>query len=307
LTFSLSDIEFGVDELLEMKFEDHPLPFLTRDDVFFEGSSTILAAREKVGKSTLMRHVVYTWAAEGHRVLYLSEEWRRAWRRQAEELAFESGGGWLRVVEALGQDPAKLLDRAVRGSENVVVIDTLTWLLGVSLGNRDEIVDAIRPWLQLCRAGKTLIMLGHLTKRGSEIGGSYALAAAVDTLIKLRGVDGQDDLRVIEVRSRWLADSPVRFSVRKQGSTFTVEDVPGELQLTATQEEILVVLDVDPAKAKTVEDLMALTGFKESRTKTGLRQLVDLQLIRDVSGNAGGTGGRGNAAKYIAIEEEPEA
>lgn len=305
LHLSLPGVEFSVDELLAMEFSDRPLPFLTRDDVIFEGASHLLAAREKVGKSTLARHCAYTWASDGRQVLYVSEEWRRSWRKQATELGFEVGTGSYQIVEGLGRAPHDLLDRARRGSEDIVILDTATWLLGISLGSRDQVVAGLTPWLELCRRGKTLLLLSHLTKSGEAIGGSYALAAGVDTVIRYTEVENENDLRLVEVRSRLLADSPLQFAIRKIGPTFAVEDVPGELTLTAAQQEVFLVLSTDPAQARTWQQVAEATGFKEGKVRKLLRELVSLGLARDITGSQ--VGGRGNSARYVAVEEEEQS
>jgi AAA domain len=295
------DREYSLDQLLAMQFNDQPLAFLTRNDVIFKGSSTLLAAREKVGKSTLLRHLSYQWAVEGVKVLYITEEWRRSWRKQADELAFQPGVGYFRIVEGMGRSAEELLDRARRGPEDIIVLDTLTWLLGISLGNRDQVIEGIRPWLMLPRLDKTLILLSHLTKKGDEIGGSYALGAGVDTLIWYREV--VEDLRSVDVRSRFLGN-PIKFAVRKVKANFSVEDVPGELTLTTAQAEVLAVLPVDPTEAKTVEEVVSATGYKEGKVRVTLHYLVDLGLARDIANQAGTAGGRGHAARYVAVEEE---
>jgi hypothetical protein len=292
--------EFSTDEILDMQFVDRPLPFLTRDDVVFEGTSTLLAAREKGGKSTLIRYLSHAWVTDGRSVLYLSEEWRRVWRRQLEALGVEKGAGHFQVIESLGKSPQELLNRAAGGPETIVIVDTVTWLLGISLANRDQVVEGLTPWVQLCGAGKTLILLAHLTKRG-EIEGSHAFGAGVETLVVYRGVDGQDDLRTVEVRSRMLADSQPPFAIRKSGSTFSVEDVPHELTLTNPQAEVLEVLPTDPAQAKSWEEVAAATGFKEGKTRKALRDLVNLRLVEEITGTPGG---RGNVARYVALEQE---
>jgi len=292
--------EFSVDDLFGMTFEDRPLPVLGRDDVIFEGTSTLLAAREKGGKSTLVRHLCHNWVLDGHRVLYLSEEWRRVWRRQLEPLGIEKGGGHFQIVEALGQEPDKLRRRAAHGSEDIVVLDTVTWLLGISLASRDQVVEGLKPWVTLCASGKTLILLAHLTKKG-ELEGSHAFGAGVDTLITY--VEAGDDLRIVDRKSRMLAETPPPFAVRKTGSTFSIEDAPNELTLTTAQAEVLEILPTHPNEALTWEKVSERTGFKEAKTRKVLHDLVDHGLARDITGHLG-TGGRGHAARYVAVEVE---
>jgi predicted ATP-dependent serine protease len=191
--------EHAVDDILEMTFADKGLSFLGREDVVFQGTSTLIAAREKGGKSTLARHLAHAWVIEGQKVLYISEEFVRVWKRQLEAFGMEKGSGYFQVIQGLGQDPEELLRRATYGPEDIVILDTATWLLGISLGNRDQVIEGLRPWVSLCSTGKSVVILGHLTKR-DEIAGSHAFAAGVDTVITYREAR-ETDLRVVEVKS----------------------------------------------------------------------------------------------------------
>jgi hypothetical protein len=295
--------EFSAGEVLAMHFDESGLPFLGRDDVIFNGTSTLIAAREKGGKSTLVRRLAHSWVLEGHRVLYLSEEFERVWRKQLEALGIE-GDGHFQIVPALGRSPEELLGRA-RGPEDIVIVDTATWLLGISLGNRDQVVEALRPWISLCRTGKSVVILGHLTKR-DEIAGSHVFAAGLDTVITYREGGDDTDIRIVETRSRMHADTQRPFAVRKTGSTFSIEDVPNEYTLSRAQAEALEVLPTEPTQAMTWEDVAARCAWKEGKTRRILHELIDLKLARDITGSLG-SGGRGNAARYVAVEADPES
>lgn len=292
--------ELSTDEILDLDFVDRPLDFLGRNDVIFEASSNVLAAREKGGKSTLACHLCHGWVVEGRPVLCLSEEWRRGWRWRLEALGIPKGVGHFQVIEGLDKTPQELLQRARRGIEDIVVVDTATWLLGISLANRDEVVKGLKPWVSLTQLGKTVILLAHVTKRG-DLAGSHAFGAGVDTILTLEKVAGDPDLRTVKVQGRRLLDA---FAIRKTGTTFSLEDLPHEQILTPAQAEVLEVLSTDPTAALTWEEVAAKTGFKEGKTRKILRELVEFQLARDITGSLG-SGGRGNAARYILVEDEP--
>src|SRR5438105_416395 len=91
--------ELSVDEILGLTFTDRPLDFLGRPDVIAEATSTVIAAREKGGKSTLTRHLCHGWVTDGFKVLYFTEEFRRMWQRQLEALEIPKGIGHFQVVE----------------------------------------------------------------------------------------------------------------------------------------------------------------------------------------------------------------
>lgn len=301
--FSPLPDEWSTDQLLGLEFNDRGLPFLGREDVIFEGTSTLLAAAEKAGKSTLLRHLAHTWATEGHGILWLSEEFARVWQKQLGALGIEEGCGHFQVIEAMSQDPERLLERAARGPEDVVIVDTVTYLFDISLSNRDQVVSGIRPWVNLCRNGKTLVLLGHLTKKGL-VAGSHAFGAGVDTILLYR--DAGDDLRIVEAKSRLQSDRQEPFAVRKTGATFSIEPVPHEVEATGPQKEVYLCLPTAEAEAMTLAECMKSTGFKEGHTRKLLHELTEMGFVRDVSGNSGtaGAGGKGRPARYVQVENE---
>jgi hypothetical protein len=299
----LEEGEYPAEEIMDMAFDDRPLSFLGRTDVIQFGTSTLFAAREKVGKSSLMRHLCQTWAADGLPVLYISEEWRRVWHRQLHLMGFQRGAGHFRVIEGIGRSPWDLLYRAKRGPEQIVVVDTVTFVLDLHLNNRDEVIKVLKQWTSLCSTGKTVILLAHLNKRG-EIAGSHVFGAGVDTKIIYREVEGTKYLRTVDVEGRHLAATPEPFAVRKTGSVFTIEEVPDEVSLTLDQAKVRELLPADVDEAMDWAQIAYATGFKEGKTRTILHQLVGLGFARDVTGNLGASGGRGHSAKYVAVEEE---
>jgi predicted ATP-dependent serine protease len=238
-------------------------------------------------------------------VLYLSEEWRRVWHTQLEALGFQRNAGHFQVIEGMDVHPFHLLSRARRGSEEIVVVDTVTWLMGLNLNNRDEVVKELKQWTAMCSDGKTLLLLAHLNKRG-EVAGSHAFGAGVDTVITYRDVEGWRDLRMVDLRSRMLAETPEPFAIRKTGAVFTIEEIPNELLLSQAQAQVRAVLPTDPDEALTWEEIAARTGFKEGKTRTILHHLVELGLARDTTGHLG-AGGRGNAARYVGVPDQEEA
>lgn len=300
------ETEYSLGAIRSLSFEDRPLPCLTRDDVFSIGASHLLSAAPKTGKSTIVSYLCRDWADE-HGILYFSEEFERVWHKRAIEFELEAEDDKFTIIPALGISTQRLLQRARNGPEDIVIVDTTRALLGIkSLGNSDEVVHKLRPWLQLCQSGKTLILLHHMlikanTRRfGVAVAGGHGLLGAVDTVIQYTELD--DSLRLCEVRSR-LQSEHVVFVVRKTGPLFTVEDAPHELTLTESEQEVWACLDVQ--QARTLPELMEATGFAEAKTRRIVLDLARKGLARDISDNPG-HGGRGMRSQWVAVQGDDE-
>lgn len=300
--------EYSLDQLLAMEFVDRPLSLFTRDDVFQEGVSHLLAGAPKVGKSSLMRRASVDWAVEDHKILYFSEEFERVWNKQAIELGFTYGIEGLTVVPALGIPPSTLLKRAIEGPEDIIIVDTVRALLRIqSLINSDETVQKLRPWLQLCQTGKTLIMLHHMlikstNKRfGAGVAGGHGLLGAFDAIVQYGEKESDSSRRLVEVRSR-LASEHVKFDVVKNGHIWTVEEVSDEITLTDPQLQVWSVLP-DDGDGLEISEICEKTKFHESKVRHALGDLTKMGLAKDTTGNAS-KGGRGMRTKWIAIESE---
>jgi hypothetical protein len=289
--------EVSFNSILDLKFADEePLPFLTRNDVIFLGTSTIVTAEAKTGKSTLFNTLAYNWAVDGHKVLYLTEEYPRSWGFRTKYLDFdkiEDGEGSFTVVHP-GNSPASLLARAVRGPENIVIVDSMTNLLGVS-NAPGQTLEIISPWIRLMQHyGKTLILLHH-TNMSGKMAGSYTLKAAVDTLVDYNIDTG---LRKVSVTSRMIPE-PVSFLVVKDGNTLGVQEVKGEMTLTEPQ--AIVYGTLDTMTPLSVDDLMLATTFPEGKVRKILKALVKKGLAQDHSstGNV-----KGEPGEWVSLEEE---
>lgn len=289
--------EVTYDSILKLKFaQDEPLPMLTRNDVFFKGTTTILTAEAKTGKSTLMQGVAHQWAADGHKVLYFTEEYPRSWafRSKYLELGEVGDAGTFTVVHPSGASSSDMLIRAVRGPEQIVIVDSMTNLLGLTT-HGSAVLDILTPWIRLMQAhGKTLILLHH-TNTSGKMAGSYTLKAAVDTLVDYEHYEG---MRKMSVTSRMIPE-PTSFLVVRDGNMLTIQEAPGTMTLTDTQAQVYAVLDTMTAMA--IEDIMDATTFAEGKIRRALRTLVKKKLVKDLSstGNV-----KGEAGEWVSVEDE---
>lgn len=196
------------------------------------GGVTLLSALWKVGKTTLMAHVLRAFATTGEflgrpirasRVLYISEEGIQHWvrRRDAMGLGDHIGfsiqpfatkpgmAGWVAFVESVRK-------AIIEFGFDLVIIDTLAKLWPVVHENDAGEVDAaLMPLQTLTKAGAGVLVIHHLRKGGSEeytgSRGSGALSAFPDIVVELTRFDpsaSKDRKRKLRAKGRYGEETP---------------------------------------------------------------------------------------------------
>lgn len=168
------------------------VPYLVLD-----GRVTLLAAREKAGKSTLLGQAVATLSRGGHflgqpcgpgRVIWyaIDEAAPDAVRR----LSQCGAEGDMVVIQSQKPTPEHLRHHINEFKPALVVIDTLTELLTGRLQSDRDAMDmnrALGPYMDVFRDTKTAaVLVHHATKDGREYRGSGQLGAKVDVIAMLR-------------------------------------------------------------------------------------------------------------------------
>lgn len=191
------------------------------------GAVALLSALWKVGKTTLLSHLLRACGAGGEflgrpikacKVLYVSEEGERHWVRRRDSLGLTDNVGF--YLQPFGARPnaatwgefVKQLaaDVATHGFD-LVVFDTLAKLWPVQDENGAGEVDAaLMPLWDVTKAGAGVLLIHHLRKSGgSEYTGSRgsgALSAFADILIELTrfdAADPKDKKRVLRAKGRY--------------------------------------------------------------------------------------------------------
>ena len=161
------------------------------------GCSSLLSAREKTGKSTLVGQAAAALSVGGTFLGGSLTPGRTLWYAIDEPL-----GDSVRRFQQYGGDPDRLLLQPERPSAadlhaeieatgaSLVVIDTLAELWsGLIESDRDAgaVATFLRPYIRVIRETQAaLIVLHHTTKLGTEYRGSVQLGASVDTVLTLR-------------------------------------------------------------------------------------------------------------------------
>lgn len=190
------------------------------------GLKTLLAAREKAGKSTfaLAGAAAATRGGEflgqptePQRVLWLTEESLQIAVQRAE--AMQADHDRL-IIVPMGLNPRDQLQQAVeRWSPQIVVVDTLYRFAGVEDEN-----DAV-AWMpillqfdEITRAGIALLILAHANK--TEKGGyrgSSAIGGFVDAILEMKNPSEGDTTRKYAGRGRLSYGKPFTVQMLKDG------------------------------------------------------------------------------------------
>jgi hypothetical protein len=211
--------------------------------IALSGRSTLLAAREKTGKSTLLAQAVAALTTGGS---FLKRDLNRTivlWYCLDEPIA-----DCVRRFERLGGDPDSLVISTERptavemraeadaAGAYLVVVDTLTELwrgMIRSEKDADDVAGFLDPYIRLLRESNiSLIFSHHTPKSGNDYRGSGAIGAKVDVILLLRRpstasraedsneTDGEaeidDGQRILEGRGRGLPHFIHRLSFAEQ-------------------------------------------------------------------------------------------
>lgn len=177
----------------------------------WRGRVTLLAAREKLGKSTLAAAGAAavsqggTFLGEptpiGRVLLVALEEHRGDVARRLTR--FGAAPSRTFVLERT-HAPHEGLRQAVRSVEpTLVVVDTLAALmepLGLDSGDASAWTSALTPLVRVARSTDAALLLLHHASRAGGYRDSTAIGASVDVLVEMRERSG---LRLMQVRGRW--------------------------------------------------------------------------------------------------------
>jgi hypothetical protein len=231
------------------------LPLLGREGYIVRGWSHLLAGYPRCGKSELLCECCAAWLQAGEKILFITEEPRSIWRRRLNQ----APGPWagMRLVFGLGALPAALLGRIKRGTESVVILDTIR-NLGVLSGDECDntaVALALAPWIGAARDGnKTLLLTHHMRKgagdHGEGISGGHALLGAVDVALEIRR-DNQPNRRIVRGYARLIQPDELLYEQGDDGRLRALGDPTG-VCLLEVRRRVLAAVDGDWAKTSEI-------------------------------------------------------
>ena len=291
------------------------------DRLLTKGTATLLSAREKTGKTTLLGMLLRETArSEGGellgipvhpvRTLVVSEEGPLLWsvRRDDDHLPDD-----LLVISRPRDCPNTLLEwdefckhlalLIEREGVGLVMIDTWSHFVPVDSENDNaQVARAARSLGRLCSAGAAVLVVHHMSKQGGSRGGT-ALPAAVDTTLEMkrpatRGLtgaedadDGDDGTRIFDFAGR--GDPPPRIVARWDGATYQVENAKSmkHLKVERTKQVIIdTLVRIGGGRIGEVVAAWPEGGMKMPSERTRMRYLRDLEAecrIEVMSGDGG--------------------
>lgn len=264
----------------------------------YAGRVTLLAAREKDGKSTLARQAVAALVG-GRR--FLGETLSPApvaWLCLDEPI-----GDLVRGLVELGASGGVLIsDRrpgaveleatVAREGCRLLVVDTLVEHLGGLVDDMNSPTQ-LQPILADLRglARRTdcaILLIHHLTKNGSGYADSRQLGAGVDVIVEMRSVDDPPSRRAFKVRGRGVhGDFALDWS-RDAGYTLAV----GELSIDA---RILATIEAHPGIS--MNRLRSAVSGSNADKDAALRGLLYRGAVVDA--------GEGQAHNYFTASADP--
>jgi hypothetical protein len=281
------------------------------DGLLPAGGISVVAAKPKVGKSTLARCLALA-VARGEPVLgrattqgtviYLALEEKRA------EIArhFRALGACERdpIHVHVGSAPKEALEALYRAVEalapTLVIIDPLFRLARLRDANDyAEVTRALEPLIGLARVSGSHLMLVHHSGKGERAGGdailgSTALFGSVDTAILMRRAP--DGTRTVESVQRYGEDMPPSVVTLDARGAVTLAGTVAERRETEAADAILAALRAAP-EPMSEEEIREATGMQATLLARVLRSLVaDGAVARS------GSGRRGDPYRYAPAE-----
>ena len=270
------------------------------DRIAYRGYVTLLASREKLGKSTLASAVAarvssgLRWLGSpvtAGRVLYasLDEAPRDSVRRL---VAYCADPEMVTLLTRLPtpSDPSGDLRAAVEQvAPDLVVVDTLAEYvrdLGLDSGDAGAWTPVIGGLARIARDHDLAVLLLHHTRKdGQEYRDSTAIGASVDLILTMREAEGDSRARTISARGRLPVDG---YTVRLLGDPHDVEGRPrwelasGELSLDA---RLILYVETHPG-ASTRQLREGVTG-RGAEIDASLGRLMDRGVIVDRGAGSG--------------------
>ena len=260
-----------------------------------KGAVTLLAGREKAGKSTLlfslMRALISGEPMLGLstrrcKVIYVSEETASVLVPKLQRFGLAQADEELSIMTRAYPKPSfEQLCKAVQtqaqstGAE-VVIIDTLSYWLGLegdAENSAGAVIKSLEPLLGLAAAGLAVLVTHHVAKASGEVRGSTALGALADVIVTLMRDNAVSNRRELQAVGRF-EETPASLLVELEGDNYKVLGDPGSVAIRARTDSVLAALGEHPA-GLTQAELVEATGLSKQRVSESLAQLERAGLV----------------------------
>lgn len=276
------------------------------EDLLPTGGVSILAAKPKVGKSTLARNLALD-TTRGHDflgrpaikagpVIYLALEEKSAEvQKHFKKMGATNEPIFIHVGPAPLEDVVNALAKIINEYEPILtIVDPLLRAIRVKdLNDYAQVNNALEPIMALARVADCHIMLvHHLGKRdrtgGDDVLGSTALFGAVDTLALMKKKNG---MRTIETIQRYGKDlDELVIELDEASGQITVAGDYQQIKLDDIGRSVLDVIGSDELDEGKIKDQV---GGNQTLTAKAIRNLVEQGKL-----SRSGEGKRGNPYLY---------
>ena len=284
------------------------------EDLLPSGGFSLLIAKPKAGKSTLVRQLALAISRGipflGRKTysgltLYIALEEKESEVKNHFKLMGATGNEQLGVYVGITPEESIfwLKNEIINSKPVLVIIDTLFRFVSITdINDYAKVTKALDPILAIARENNVHILgLHHGSKRGGEDGdgtlGSTAIFGSADTQITLIK---KGDQRTIETRQRYGVDlEKTILNFNPSTKSFNVGLTTKEDNLKRVENDILELLNT--TKKILLEEEIAEEVTSDTSTKRkALRQLCEQGRI-----NRAGTGKRGDPYKYACLLVSP--
>lgn len=295
------DVGLGLRTLREIledpKVLEPPQPVIPR--LAFRGYSTLLASREKVGKSTLAGGAAAAVSTGGPwldssvskgLVLYLTldESYRDTARRL---VAFGADVGRVVLLDRLVNpwDPVANLEAAAEATNpDLIVVDTLSEFvrdLQLKSGNAAAWTPVVGGISRLARGRDAgLLLLHHTKKSGAEYRDSSAIGASVD-VIMIMTEGSSPEVRKLAVRGRVPVEG---FSARREGDPHDPDGgASWNLSEAMLPLEERILLQVQRHPGSSTRDVRKNVGGRTEAIHELLGELLEQGVLEDRGDQSG--------------------
>jgi len=264
--------------------------------IAWSGRVTLLAAREKAGKSTLLAAGVAAMSrgadflgehTTAGNALWLSADMESPYDIDRRFQTFGADADNTYLAMNWDRRPLSFLSWVAKGRPRVAVIDTLPAYAG------DIVTDASQSsqWIGILRdictvardTGSAFVLLHHASRATGEYRDSTHVGAAVDVILTMRE-DPLASVRRITARSRWPLED---FAVRLSGDRF--ELVGRELTLDAR-----ILLHLQGAPGASLLGIRQAVGGRADAVDAALGELKRRGTVKDT--------GTGQRHRFVVAE-----
>lgn len=269
-----------------LNLADTPIPWLI-NDLLIQGGCSLLAAKPKVGKTTLSRCLALAVSrgasffgkpTHKSKVLMISLEDKLSEVGRHFRLLGANNSDNVFVLTQPPKNANFLREIINQNSFGLVIIDTL--VLGVQslvdINDYLQVSQAIAPYVQIARETNSHLMFSHhLSKKeragGDQILGSTALFGSVDVVMLL---DRQKQRRVFSTIARYGSDwAPATIELQDSGDITLVEEADDSIR-----QQVLFCIS-SSRKPLTEKEITALVYGRTSEKRKELRSLIQTGLI----------------------------